>query len=52
MKISRFEHHTVITLDEPTKQIAVYGAEVERVNQDKMKRVHISVKIIKWDKTQ
>lgn len=33
----------IIDLDRETKQIFIYGAEIEKVNQDSLGRVHITV---------
>lgn len=33
-----------VWLDKPTKKIHIYGAEIQKVNQDKLDRVHITVK--------
>ncbi len=33
----------LVNIDEPTKQIFIYGAEIVGVRQDKLKRVYIWV---------
>ena len=47
MEIKRHPFHTVITLDNTTKQIFIYHKDlllIEKVKVDKLNRVYITVK--------